>query len=1269
MLHPAPRRARCFALCLALMPLLALGQFTCDSTETAFGHPGAICGPSLITGQTFTAESTGWLHHLSVARCLASTTQIAIRLNPTGEDEWNEGILLGVSSPLLGTTGLISDCLPTETTASAYSYAQFDLTGIGVQEGKQYTLEFLEGYGKAGCSGNDYPGGHAFFSYTSGPSLDLLFEASVCAADIVFGCTDETACNFNPLAEAEDGTCTTIDCAGDCGGSAYILSGCTCIGGSTGLTAADCYGCTDPTACNYDSIPFVEGWFHPMIDDGSCATEDCANVCGGSAIATVECGCIGGNTGIPAGLCIDGCVTQNLGGDRTACSPYLMKGQSFTVPEFCQLKQATIAACCSSPIQFNIRKAPPGLECDAGNWNTGDIVYSSSSIANICQINENCGTPSGYKNRYWQPESLLLFPDETYVLELIQGYSVGACSSGLLPGTGFTDYGETASSMLFELDICTDFTDWGCGDPEATNWDWTATEHHPSFCTYTDCQGTDGGQALVIDGCGCVDPAQPEQFIQCPNGPNASLITNGDNPCTSRLQGQTWTAPENGYLTGFQCTADSTVELGLQLVVHDGHLADSVLYSTSLPPSTGTSCSEDNDTWRTFHFDSIPLQQGRQYRFEFTQGDAVAQCGNGYPDGHGLGIGFSTSNRDLLFHIAYQPDPLGQMNWACVDPAACNFDPTATHDGGECYVLDCNGDCNGSAILVEGCGCREGNTGIPAESCIGCTDASACNYNPVVADGITYPPLEDDGSCVYADCNGDCGGFAFESPTCGCIGGATQIDPGGCMELCQSTISISEFGQAPYYGSIAGPNSLQSFTLSDELYVTGIRLVQLFAQTEAFTIQIWQGDNAFDPTTATILDEFDSPTWTQAQHFGLTAYQLFFALDIPVDVQPGKALFIQLLDGNWASPKNPFDSYPFGASFFNQNSTSSQNDMAFEIITCTEIYGCTDEDACNYEPWATELEEGSCTGYCTDNRAANYTPIDEADLSCIANQYCDFHIGCMDTEACNYDAAAIMEVHAFDSNQAAVCAYPTPGTCEVCTGESDGTGTTSSGDTDGDGVCDVDEIPGCLVEEACNYNADATDPGECVFPNACVTCVEPSENEVGYALTAPDSDGDGLCDELDVCSDPLAFNFEANPSEPCVFRCDDLETPLVFHGIQLLQIPEGPDNPEGQIELLYEGGTGDSLTWMVTLIDLMPPYTEMHQPLASVVGSLSASMYSIHITDGYGCRGTLGEEPAGGAYDDINRPSAPDAIPEHFGVIQRSQPTQLRFAIPHTICD
>ena len=102
-------------------------------------------------------------------------------------------------------------------------------------------------------------------------------------------------------------------------------------------------------------------------------------------------------------LCIDGCVTQNLGGNRSACSSFGMKGQSFILSELCQLKQVTIAACCSSPIQFNIRKAPPGLECDASNWNTGDIVYSSSPIANICQSMRNCGTTSGYKNRYWRP--------------------------------------------------------------------------------------------------------------------------------------------------------------------------------------------------------------------------------------------------------------------------------------------------------------------------------------------------------------------------------------------------------------------------------------------------------------------------------------------------------------------------------------------------------------------------------------------------------------------------------------------------------------------------------------------------------------------------------------------------------------------------------------------------------------------------------------------------------------------------------------------------
>ena len=74
-------------------------------------------------------------------------------------------------------------------------------------------------------------------------------------------------------------------------------------------------------------------------------------------------------------------------------------------------------------------------------------------------------------------------------------------------------------------------------------------------------------------------------------------------------------------------------------------------------------------------------------------------------------------------------------------------------------------------------------------------------------------------------------------------------------------------------------------------------------------------------------------------------------------------------------------------------------------------------------------------------------------------------------------------------------------------------------DTDGDGVCDELEVEGCTDVAACNYNADATDDdGTCEYAEAYYDCA-------GNCLN--DADGDGVCDELEVdgCTDETACNF------------------------------------------------------------------------------------------------------------------------------------------------
>ena len=62
----------------------------------------------------------------------------------------------------------------------------------------------------------------------------------------------------------------------------------------------------------------------------------------------------------------------------------------------------------------------------------------------------------------------------------------------------------------------------------------------------------------------------------------------------------------------------------------------------------------------------------------------------------------------------------------CTDPAACNYSPQAITDNGSCLYNDACGVCGGDN-----------------STCSGCTDAGACNYDPAA--------IVDDGTCVMPD--------------------------------------------------------------------------------------------------------------------------------------------------------------------------------------------------------------------------------------------------------------------------------------------------------------------------------------------------------------------------------------------------------------------------------------------------------------------------------------------------------------------------------------
>jgi len=113
-------------------------------------------------------------------------------------------------------------------------------------------------------------------------------DAGGCACNVVtpqvLGCTDSAACNYNPDANCDDGSCAAVPtCNADpCAGDITILDGCDCV-----LDTPQVLGCTDSAACNYNP--------DANCDDSSCAAVPTCNddPCAGdiTTLAADGCGC------------------------------------------------------------------------------------------------------------------------------------------------------------------------------------------------------------------------------------------------------------------------------------------------------------------------------------------------------------------------------------------------------------------------------------------------------------------------------------------------------------------------------------------------------------------------------------------------------------------------------------------------------------------------------------------------------------------------------------------------------------------------------------------------------------------------------------------------------------------------------------------------------------------------------------------------------------------------------------------------------------------
>ena len=158
-----------------------------------------------------------------------------------------------------------------------------------------YTLTLLDAGGDGWVTGNlgsvtleDASGAVlAYGQIFYGSSVAYSFTVNNCQTPI-YGCTDSTSSNYDPLANTDDGSCCVDGCTDplafnydslatcDDGSCVPFVYGCTdpnainyYPGANTDDGSCIYVGCTDPNAANYNPLA--------TIDDGSCVYYSCSD--------------------------------------------------------------------------------------------------------------------------------------------------------------------------------------------------------------------------------------------------------------------------------------------------------------------------------------------------------------------------------------------------------------------------------------------------------------------------------------------------------------------------------------------------------------------------------------------------------------------------------------------------------------------------------------------------------------------------------------------------------------------------------------------------------------------------------------------------------------------------------------------------------------------------------------------------------------------------------------------------------------------------------
>ena len=640
-----------------------------------------------------------------------------------------------------------------------------------------YTLNMTDSYGD-GWNGATYTLTDDAGNVLATGDLDTAQngDGTTTGSDIVqigvascgLGCTDATACNYDPAATLDDGSCNF-----------------------------DCNGCTDPTACNYDATA--------TQDDGSCAVNDDCGVCGGDNSTCGGCTDPAACNYDPAAVIDDGsCIvggedltvtilTDNYPGETTwtvtdAEGIVVASGGPYASAATEYVQQVCVDAGCYT---FTINDSfGDGICCAYGTGaytltSNGAVLASGGEFA--ATISENICLGEGFGCT--DPTACNYDPNALTDDGSCETISCAGCTD---PAACNYDAAATIDDgsclALDECGVCggDNSTCLGCTDPAACNYDATATIDDGSCLTLDECGVCGGDNSTCL---GCTDPSAcnydasailddgsciaPDPVEGCPTCDYPLNIV--ETNVLAGTSGTAVTTPASGSLGVLEVVlnwtnttsdvswpADMQIEIGLpdgSCVAIGGYDITSACtdlgnYAVVWPATWQSSASGTYSA--SVDLSTSALSGSGLWSFTLVNG-YTASGGAGYDVTLTLNGLCASDNIDIP---------------GCTDPAACNYDDLANVDDGSCEFASCSG-CTDPAACNYNPSSTTDDGSCEFTSCAGCTDATACNYDA----NATI----DDGSCQVLDECGVCGG---DNSSCsGCTDPAAEnYDPAAIVD-------------------------------------------------------------------------------------------------------------------------------------------------------------------------------------------------------------------------------------------------------------------------------------------------------------------------------------------------------------------------------------------------------------------------------------------------------------------------------------------------------